>query len=77
MENQLTPEAAEALGQVYTFLLRRRRERLARQAYATADAEPRPGVPASAAEQSPGVETTTEIVPSASELSTARSDRHG
>lgn len=76
MQTELTPEAAEALAQVYAFLLRRRRERLACQAQITADAEPRPGVPASAAEQSPGVETTTKIVPSASELSTARSGSH-
>ena len=77
MKNQLTPEASEALGQIYAFLLQRRRERLARQAYKTADAEPRPGVPASAAEQSPCLETTLKIVPSTSELSTgSRSSSH-
>ncbi|MBN1921173.1 MAG: hypothetical protein JW892_08020 [Anaerolineae bacterium] len=76
MENQLTPEAAEALAQVYAFLLRRRRERLAHQAPATADAEPRPVVPALTEAQSRGVETTIEIVPSASELLTARSGSH-
>lgn len=72
---QLTPEASEALGQVYAFLLRRRRERLAGQTHETADAETRPGSPAPAAEP-PDLGGTSEIVASTVELSTDRNGNH-
>ncbi len=70
MDNSLTPEAVEVLGQVYAFLLRRRRERLARQAQQTADAGNPGRGSASAVAQAPETGPTAEIVTPISALST-------
>lgn len=62
MSDALSPEAQAALGQVYAFLLNRRRARLARAAQPTAAAEPLTGDAATAADDGPGQDTVGPIL---------------